>query len=212
MFLLYRKKDRAFPESVKINGKLYCINADFRNILRIFDMLDDGNIPEYKKIEKLAGWFFEDVLNFPENIPPEIITETFIDFLRVNDKGTAAAVSECENNCENGRQFCYNFDAGEIYAGFLSEYGIDLICADFLHWHKFKILLGNLSPDSAFKKKIELRFMDLSGLSTDGGRKFAELARAKEAVQLPDEFGIKESKELTEINEFNEIWGKAGNN
>ena len=217
MFLLYQKKDKAYPETIKIKDKLYEINADFRNILRIFDMLGDGNIPEFKKIEKLKHWFFEDNLSLPEDISPEIIVDGFIGFVRgqspvgyadtpfqkgaFGDTDEAGHEYEYDNENETERQFCYNFDAGEIYAGFLCEYGIDLIYTDFLHWYKFKILLDNLSPESAFKKKIELRFMDLSGLPDT-----SELYKAKESVQLPEINNIKE------IQEFNEIWGKAGNN
>lgn len=211
MFLLYQKKEKVYPESINIDGDLYSINADFRNILRIFDMLGEKNISGYRKIKKLTDWFFEDGL--PENIPPEIIIDAFIVFLDtqtpVSDavadtpfqKGASGHKDEDEEQEKDGRQFCYNFDAKEIYAGFISQYGIDLICVDFLHWYKFKILLDNLSPDSAFKKKIELRFMDLSG------NKSTELALAKESVQLPPDI-----TQMQEIKEFNEIWGKAGNN
>ena len=223
MFLLYQKKDKAYPERIKIGDDLYYINADFRNILRIFDMLNDGNIPEHKKIEKLKSWFFE--YNLTENIlnvSPEVIIDSFIGFL---DTQTQTPVSDYaaatpfqkgalddrdeETETENTRQFCYNFDAEEIYAGFIGEYGIDLIYTEFLHWYKFKILLNNLSPESAFKRKIELRFTDLSGVRD------ISLIKAKESVQLPD-FDDKETEqelfELKEIKEFNEIWGKAGNN
>ena len=233
--ILYQKKDKVFPESIKINDNLYNINADFRNILRIFDMFKDGNITEYKKIEKLKRWFFEDSeedslslsLSLPEDISreviAEIITDCFIGFVGGQtpdgyaatpfQKGALGDIDEAEYKSE--RQFCYNFDAGEIYAGFLCEYGIDLIDIEFLHWYKFKILLDNLSPESAFKKKIELRFMDLSGFqdNSDGGRKFTELARAKESVQIPGYLEkTEQTNQLQEIKEFNEIWGKAGNN
>ena len=215
MFLLYQKKDKVYPESVKIGGDWFFINAGFKNILRIFDMLDDENIPEVKKICKLREWFFVDDL--PEGVSSEVMAEAFVGFLTTPPAGTpprrgmGVGTGETGRTGETGereRQFCYNFDAGEIYAGFLSEYDIDLIEAD-LHWYKFRILLENLSPESAFKRKIELRFMDLNDYS---GRKFAELAEAKEAVQLPER-GMKsyeKSQELQEVEEFNEIWGKAG--
>ena len=215
MFLLYHKKDKVYPESIKIGGNLYFINADFRNILRIFDMLNDLNIPEHKKIEKLTVWFFEDGL--PGNISPVNVIDAFIGFVSrqpppsapPSEKGAFDNRSEEETE----RQFCYNFDAEEIYAGFISEYGIDLICVDFLHWHKFRILLNNLSPDSAFKKKIELRFMDMNSIGNIGN-KSAELAQAKESVQLPADNlnDFEETENMQEIIEFNEIWGKAGNN
>ena len=60
--------------------------------------------------------------------------------------------------------------------------------------------------------------MDLSGLNINDTRKLTELLRAKESVQLPDKFGMRNKKtretdgSLQEIDEFNEIWGKAGNN
>ena len=214
MFLLYQKKDKVYPETVLIDGKLYSINAGFKNILRIFDLLDDENIPEHKKIFKLREWFFNDVL--PENISRETIADVFIEFLRMNDDlDDEQNDDERERDVEGAvpyiQQFCYNFDAEEIYAGFFSEYNIDLIDVD-IHWYKFKILLVNLSPESAFKRKIELRFMDLN---LDGGRPHGAaptLARAKESVQLP----VRNAKsstglqEIKEIEEFNEIWGKAG--
>jgi len=215
MFLLYQKKDKIFPENVSIGGDLYSVNADFKNILRILDMLDDENISEYKKIHKLREWFFDDGL--PDNMSRETIIDVFIDFLRETTPSNGAPrasrptpdeMDRIEKTEERERQFCYHFDAGEIYAGFLSEYHIDLIDVD-MHWYKFRILLENLSPESAFKRKIELRIMDLSGHdSLDGGRKFAELARAKESVQLPTRV-TKTIENLQE--EFNEIWGKAGN-
>ena len=200
MFLLYRKKYKTYPDQIEIDGRIYNINADFRNILRIFDMLDDENIPEIKKLDLLARWFCEDM-------PPENVSEAFLDFISVRQRRESDEVSEEEGE----QQFCYSFDAKEIYAGFLSEYNIDLIDIDFLHWYKFKILLENLSPESAFKRKIELRFMDLSEAGT--GRRFAELAEAKEAVRLPTrDIKIQEVQEIQEIEEFNKIWGKAGNN
>jgi len=211
MFLLYQKKEKTFPLAVDIEGNLYYINADFKNILRIFEMLNDENIPENKKINKLSEWFFKSCL--PENIPRNTIADAFLDFLGMKKQNhDEQDIIEDE---ESERQFCYNFDAEEIYASFLSEYSIDLIDIDFLHWHKFKILLGNLSPECAFKKKIELRFMDLSSFHDrpDGGHKFTELARAKESVQLPVYIAeTKQLEQLQEIKEFNEIWGKAGNN
>ena len=217
MFVLYRKKDKIYPESVEIDGVIYQINADYRNILRIFDMLNDENIPGYKKTSKMILWFFDGCL--PDNISTEILTEVFIDFInfsRTENTGDENYEEEDEEyeydyeNEEDKRRFCYNFDAEEIYVGFLSEYNIDLIEADFLHWYKFKILLDNLSPDSAFKKKIELRFMDLSGFA---GKPLVDIKKAKDSVQLPVYTGDTENtKNTEEIKEFNEIWGKAGNN
>jgi hypothetical protein len=206
--LLYQRKRKAFPEMIALGGKSYAVNMDFRNILRIFALSGDGNIPADKKYAKITEWFFED------GAPPDSVLGN-LDFLEMIsplfNKGGGGGGDQDE---QDEPQFCYDFDAHEIYAGFLSEYGIDLISVDFLHWHKFRILLENLSPESAFKRKIELRFADLSGHENNGG-----LIRAKEAVQLPqyrqeiqNTDKSDESDEFDEFDEFNEIWGKAGNN
>ena len=205
MFLLYQKKYKTEPETVEIDGILYHINADFRNILRIFDIISNDSISKYKKIHKLKEWLFENDLPKCEFISFDKITDIFNVFINTNNLTNISADEE------TGRQFCYNFDAEEIYASFISEYGIDLIDVDFLHWYKFKILLENLSPESAFKRKIELRFMDLDGMNAVGGRKFGELIAAKEAVQLPEKYALDENNSQ-EANEFNEIWGKVGDN
>jgi len=183
MFNLYQKKSKAFPEMIEVSGKYCGVNMDFRNILRIFAVIDDAKIPADKKLKKIREWFFEDGL--PDH-------EALEAFYKIIGAGT---------NEEHEPQFCFEFDAREIYAGFLSEYNIDLISVGFLHWYKFKILLENLSPESAFKRKIELRFMDLNGYRS------GELIRAKESVQLPDRH-----EQTQELKDFDEIWGKAGNN
>ena len=207
MFLLYKKKHKTYPEEIIINGDSYQIDADFRNILRIFDMLGDENICEIKQIEMLGKWFFKDGVS--ENMAFDDISKAFIDFIN-RSAGTQERTTEsAAPSDETERQFCYNFDAEEIYASFLSEYKIDLIDADFMHWYKFKILLGNLSPESAFKRKVELRFMDLSNLYAGNGRNFSELAQAKESVRLPVR-NFRTDGNLQSTEEFNNIWGKAG--
>ena len=207
LFKLYKKNYKAFPEMIETGGKFYAINADFRNILRIFALTNDENIRADKKPGKIAEWFFED--DMPGH---EVLLEAFFEFV-----GAGFSRPQTQTNANNGRddpaptnlwtnethepQFCFDFDAGEIYAGFLSEYDIDLISVDFLHWYKFMILLENLSPESAFKRKIELRFMDLSGLENN-----RRLTDAKISVQLPEK-----NYNTQDSEEFNEIWGKAGN-
>jgi hypothetical protein len=117
------------------------------------------------------------------------------------------------DNLENQerRQFCFEFDGEEIYAGFLSEYKIDLIECEFLHWYKFKIMLENLSEASLFKKKIALRFLDLSDFSRDKPE-FYKLVHLRESVQLPYEsYESHEynAEEIREEREFESFWERV---
>ncbi|MCL2096678.1 MAG: bacteriophage Gp15 family protein [Oscillospiraceae bacterium] len=226
-FSLYKKKGKAFPESLFADGKLYKINPDFRNILRIFALAEDKNIPDAKKATKISEWFFDGEIPTPAlRAPPSgkgasgypeltKAADIFSDFIAGDSaippplRGIPPLTRGAN---EDSAQFCFDFDAGEIYADFLSVYNIDLVEVDFLHWYKFKILLENLPPDGAFRRKIELRFLDLSNMTGDN---LSKLTDAKERVQLPEKFfdrDLKYSDNLQDLEEFNNIWGKAGNN
>ena len=238
-FLLYQKKEKVFPSDVNIGGKTFRINADFRNILRIFAVLKDWRIPEYKRIAKLIQWFFIDFDESANDISYELILKAFSDFVNPqvygdnddNSNGDTNWNNDYDDNDNEGldnidkreRHFCYDFDAEEIYSGFISEYNMDLVDDDapnyirYMHWYKFKTLLGNLSSESTFKKKIELRFMDLNDYilnfdrSAQSAKSLRELVKAKEAVQLPGNYDeVYKIKETEEIEEFNNIWGKVG--
>jgi len=180
---LYNSVNKLFPETVNINGKEYEINADYRNILRIFAIIGDYDIDENIRIERLLEWFYNN------SIPNETVTDlmtAFNTFVNPPKEYEPEEYEDGENETgeHNERQFDYDFDADEIFASFISEYNIDLTEVQFLHWYKFKVLLHNLSSESAFKNKIELRFMDLSHYT---GQSLVALQKAKAAVQLPEE-------------------------
>ena len=193
---LYAGKEKIFPEFVRIGGEYFAINADFRNILRIFAMMKDGNISDVKKIYQMCEWFL------CECEMPEVnkIIEAFGGFVNP-EKALNQGQNGDNSDILTGRQFCYDFDGEEIYAGFLSEYKIDLIECGFLHWYKFKIMLANLSETSAFKKKIALRFLDLNQFSREEPG-FYDIVQAWESVQLPREYHADEVKEMREFEEF----------
>jgi len=203
MFELYQAEEKTCPEYVVIEGISIKINADFRNILKIFAMLNDKNIPQFVRVQKLTEWFFKDY----EEIPPEEAINIFTNFINPPVEKTLWLGEEDlggDDFEEREKQFDYYFDSEEIYAGFLSEYNINLIRVDFLHWYEFNILLKNLSKESTFKKKIELRFLDL-GIYSGNNQAFSKMAQAKRSVQLPVELS---EEELREIEEFDDVWGR----
>lgn len=195
-FSLSRKKEQVFPTTIEVDGEHLVIKPDFRNVLKIMRMLDDDRIYTGYKDTLICKWFFE-------GEPPKNGVNLFIEFMTTIDKSNDIG---CNRHDKKPPRFDFEFDAEEIYSSFLAEYGIDLFQIDFMHWYRFKILLHNLSAESSFKQKIDLRFMDLSGFK---GKNLQTMTEAKEAVQLP----IKYTKEeLAEIEEFENMWGKIGVN
>lgn len=190
-FSLYQRKEKAMPNIITVDGIAYKIDANFRNVLRIFAMLKEENIPEQKRISQLSEWFFVD--EKPKNAVRE-----FLKFVNPESEEKETGKSE-----EREKSFDYEFDAEQIYTSFLQDYNLDLFDAEYLHWYKFKAMLNNLSAESPFRKRIQLRFMDLNGYK---GRALVDLTEAKEAVQLPVEYT---DEELAELEEFESEWGRV---
>ena len=222
---LYHTKSRVFPDFIDIGGVKFPIDADFRNILKILAMMKDRNVPDMQKVYKMREWFVgesnesDDSIEGSETADIFDAAKAFGKFLRCDNGLNDGGVNQGQNsqNMQNSQnetnavaetdepQFCYEFDACEIYAGFLSEYNIDLIECGFLHWYKFRILLDNLSETSAFKRKIALRFIDLSEFSREQSG-FSDIVKAWQSVQLPILYS---NEEMQEIREFEEFWERV---
>ena len=221
---LYSAKARVFPDFVDIGGVKFPIDADFRNILKILAMMKDKNITDMQKVYKMREWFVgesnesDDSIEGSETADIFDAAKAFGKFLRcdnsLNDGSNQGQNGQNLQNAQNDTsavveadepQFCYEFDACEIYASFLSEYNIDLIECEYLHWYKFRILLDNLSETSAFKRKIALRFMDINEFSRDKS-KFSDIVRAWQSVQLPVVYS---DEEMRERQEFEAFWERV---
>lgn len=68
----------SLPTSAKIGGKLYPINADFRDVLEIINLLNDENRPAYLRWRIAVGLFYEGEI--PEECQQEAM-EHLADFI-----------------------------------------------------------------------------------------------------------------------------------
>ena len=162
-FSLSKKLQKVCPDSITEDGRAFFINPDYRVILKILRMLEDPEIYDMHKKQLACQWFYKDDI-------PEDGWEQLLLFVGGGNERTTPVQ----------REFDFEFDAPEIYASFMKSYGMDLLDVPFLHWIKFSALLSALPDDSAFSRKIQLRFMDTSK-SADR----AKAERLKRAVQLP---------------------------
>lgn len=84
-------------------------------------------------------------------------------------------------------------DSDYIYAAFLSQYNIDLIEIEYLHYHKFKALLNGISKPT--------RLYEIMGYRTYSG-KDKDLAHVKQAWALPELLTDEEKEAEREFNEY----------
>lgn len=162
-----------YPQSVKIEGRDYAINTDFSVWIEIEQQLLNGGKGDG---EGLARAF---VLAFP------ILPESFADAL----KGLMWFYSEgCDGQgTDSGERSAPAYDLKRdfeyIRAGFLSEFGIDLLKCD-MHWWQFRRLLSCLGENCRFSQIVAYRRTDTSKIKNRELRGFYE--RMKKRYRLPD--------------------------
>lgn len=164
----------ALPETVEVDGSAFAINASYRNILRILAMLQDDEVVESHKPAMLCKWFYDVT---PFNVDAAITA--FMDFLHRGDLPK-------DTDSSRPQTFDYEQDAPDIYASFMSLYGIDLLETD-MHWWRFSALLdGAFRTDCALSEKVKLRTVDASKCEHPD-----DVRRAQDAIRIE----TKESRE-----------------
>lgn len=174
-----------FPESVQVDGRPVPIITDFREYVRLLDMLKSDELDSYEKTWLISQYFLEDV-----QMNEEVI-RVLTDFVTMKELEPETESDEEEKEDEEHRNevqkslFSYSIDYPYILSGFLRDYGIDLNTVEYLHWWKFRMLFNGLSEDTEIKQRIMYRGMDLSTIKDKDERK--RIARIQRQIRLPEE-------------------------
>lgn len=159
---------RKLDDKLVIDDKEYLLNLSFDNVLRLFEMWRDEDVPEFVKphfgIRILTGETLEDftveemseVFNevFEEHISLSTVEDNHVEYdLAGNPMKTTAS-----NSGQEKAPYDIRFDGDYIYASFLQAYGIDLFDVQGeLHWKKFNALLSGLPEGTKFMEVIKIR-------------------------------------------------------
>ncbi|VUX09693.1 Gp15 family bacteriophage protein [Streptococcus vestibularis] len=159
---------RKLTDKLVIDDKEYALDLSFDNILRLFEMWRDEDVPEFVKphfgIRILTGEPLED---FTVEEMSEVFNEVFeehISLSTVEDNHIEydLAGNPMKTTASNGKQeqaaYDIRYDGDYIYASFLQAYGIDLFDVQGeLHWKKFNALLSGLPEGTKFMEVIKIR-------------------------------------------------------
>lgn len=164
------------PQSLKVGGKEFEIDVDFRLWLLLDELLFDKEIKENER----AG--FAKLLVFgDENINISQAFEQILWFYSCGEQQQKQR--KRENKGIKEKAYDYRADWGLIYAAFLQAYNIDLTKKETgLHWWQFRALFNALPEDCNFVKIMGYRTMDLSKISNKGQRQ--AYMRLKEIYRL----------------------------
>lgn len=170
------------PQSVEIDGKSYLVRTDFRTWIKfsqtVFNRTDD--------IVSVAEAF---TLIYKRRLPPDMnsAAAALLDFYNCGKKQ-----DDSPKQSKKSRVFDFDCDAGNIYAAFMQQYGIDLTMAD-LHWWTFKALFDGISEETHFGKIMQYRCADLSQIKDKEMKKFYK--KMKRLYTIPDNRTEKEKEQ-----------------
>lgn len=170
----------AFPDSVHIRGEEVAIITDFREYIRLLDMLKCEELNAMQKMALLSQYFLDEI-----EIDKEAISALTAFVVMDFDSDKDSEEDEPDQHGPSKNLFSYGIDYPFILSGFLRDYGIDLETVEYLHWWKFRMLFDGLSEDTEIKQRIMYRGINLSDIKDKDERK--RISRIQKRIQLPME-------------------------
>lgn len=150
------------PDRVKVGRRTYRVDLDFRNVLRMIDILSREDLLQASK-EYLA-------LRCVMRRPPRNTGDTIAALTGMLFSGGKKEEKEKLTDFEQ--------DADLIRAAFLQAYGINL-WRDGLHWLEFTGLLAGLPEGSRYAEIISIRARPMPEATKYNAKERAWLAKAK---------------------------------
>lgn len=169
------------PDSICVNGNDIKIVTDFREYIRLFDMLNDESLTTMDKMFFVRQYFLSDL---PDSELGEAILK-LKDFIAIkSDNEMSNSEHEGHEEVKHEKLFSYEVDFPYILSAFLRDYGIDIMSVRYMHWWKFKFLFDGLSDENEIKKRIMYRGIDPGSIKDDAERK--RIIEIKSRIALPE--------------------------
>lgn len=199
---------RKLTDKLVIDDKEFPLNLSFDNVLRLFEMWRDEDVPEFVKphfgIRILTGETLEDftveemseVFNevFEEHISLSTVEDNHVEYdLAGNPMKTTTSDEPKEK-----APYDIRYDGDYIYASFLQAYGIDLFDVQGkLHWKKFNALLSGLPEGTKFMEVVKIR--KWKPQKGDSAEYKEEMRRLQKDYALPNDTIVDEKYEEEEF-------------
>ncbi len=167
-----------FPDSVEVKGQSCRIVTDFREWIRLLELVKDESVKPGQKAGLLMQWYLDEPPGKTEAI------SALVSFLRA-DGLYPYKKSHMELQGEEKAQepsFSYTEDAHCIFCAFMECYRIDLERISYMHWWKFRMLFEGLNEETEIKQRIRYRQMDISTIKDKEERK--RVKKIKRAIAL----------------------------
>lgn len=203
---------RKLTDKLVIDDKEYTLDLSFDNVLKMFEMMRDEDIPEYVKphfairmliSESLEGETreekakaFNDAFEdysidelskvfksvFEEHIGLSNVEDNHVEYDLAGNPMKSTASDEPKEKAP----YDIRYDGDYIYASFLQAYGIDLFDVQGkLHWKKFNALLSGLPEGTKFMEVVKIR--KWKAQKGDSAEYKEEMRRLQKDYALPND-------------------------
>ena len=160
------KLQDSLPNGVEVDGKFYKLDFEFRNVLKMIDVLDrDDLMPEAKAYNALHC-----LCKRPKNV------------LKVCD-AVKALLFKAPRKKDGQKATDFVQDAGLIRAAFRQAYGIDLY-REKLHWIEFTELLNAIPEGNRYSEVVGIRVRPIPAPTKWNQKEREWLMKAKQDVAL----------------------------
>ena len=164
------KLQDTLPDGVTVDGRFYRLDFDFRNVLRMIDILDDDDLmpdaQEYNAIRCLT--------KHPRNVHKVL-------------EAVKALLFDHSPKKDSQKVTDFVQDAGMIRAAFRQAYGIDLY-TEKLHWIAFTELLNAIPEGNRYAEVVGIRARPIPAPTkwNQEERQWLLKAKAEYAIHLSD--------------------------
>lgn len=213
---------RKLTDTLVIDDEEYALDLSFDNVLKMFEMMRDEDIPEHVKPhfairmlispslegetrEEKAESFNEAFEDFSIEEMSKVFKSVFEEHISLSDVEDNHVEYDLAGNpmkttaSDDTKQrapYDIRYDGDYIYASFLQAYGIDLFDVQGkLHWKKFNALLSGLPEGTKFMEVIKIR--KWKPQKGDSAEYKEEMRRLQKDYALPYEI-IEEDEEYEE--------------
>jgi hypothetical protein len=180
------------PEGVTVDGRFYKLDFEFRNVLRMIDILDrDDLFPEAKAYNALHC-----LCKRPKNAVK--VLEAVKALLFKAPRKTGQKVTD------------FIQDAGLIRAAFRQAYGIDLY-RDRLHWIEFTELLNAIPEGNRYSEVVGIRARPIPAPTKFNAKEREWLMKAKAdcALEMDENERMKRyQQDVATIADVLKAWAK----
>lgn len=171
-----------YPESIMADGQEIRIRTDFREYIRLIDLLETDKLRDYEKWQFIIQYFYDR----PDNMASAL--DGLVDFVNLEQMREKISESDEDNQEEtvdNRPLFSFQYDYPYILSGFLSSYGINLRTIEYMHWWEFRLLFDGLPEGTEIKKRIMYRSINPAEIKDNEERK--RIIKIQNAIRLPEE-------------------------